>query len=170
MNQTDLMRQIGEKANALLEKYEYLLALLALLATILYYLNILSAEVLLIPVFSIYALVIFFCAYIPVLPDEESQPARPELLGFTNFIYKLMCLSCSVGLLAILFTLSHWPGGEMMGNLSISSCGICLVGMLILQFGFNVKSKAFDSRHYYRLAILLVFSLYFMIERVQLFG
>jgi hypothetical protein len=170
MNQSDLMQPIAAKVNQLLEKYEYLISLLSLLAIILNYYHISPADILMQIVLSAYAAAIFLCAYLPVLPDEEGQVKNPQMVGFTNFIFKLTCLSSSVALLSILFNFSKWPGGEVMGNLSIINCGVCLLGMLILQFGYHIKSKAFDPRNYYRLAILLVFSLYFMIERNQLFG
>jgi hypothetical protein len=169
MNQSELMRPIGEKVYPLLERYEYIISLFALLAIILHYLHISPAGILLNLVLSTYAVVIFLCAFVPALPEEESQLNSPKLIGFINFVYRLMWLSCSVGLISILYNLSHWPGGEVMGNISVSSCGICLLAMLILQFGFNIKCKAHEPRHYYRVAILLIFSLYFTFQRSQLF-
>ncbi|MFN8207263.1 MAG: hypothetical protein U0T82_07630 [Bacteroidales bacterium] len=164
MNQAELMNPIGKKVNSLLEKYEYIISLLAFLTIIFHYLHIPGATTILNLVFSAYALAMFLCAFDPVLDGEDSHFKNPQLTGIINFIYKLMCMASSVGLTSILFILSYRPGGKIMNFLSISNFSICLLAMLILQFGFKIESKAFAVRHYYRVVILFAFSIYFMVE------
>ena len=61
------------------------------------------------------------------------------------FVNKLTQLASSIGLLAILFTILHYPGATMMLLVSLPSLVFGLIGFLIIKFKDNKTKKIIDA-------------------------
>ena len=156
--QSEITDKIGKFIQPRLDKYESIFALIALLVFIL----IAAAELPLEPLFSFTLVtlsVVYFFSAFAVNPEEKTD-------GVDRFIIKLAAWSCSVGIIGLLFRLSHWPGGKEIHILGLLATGLALVGILYTR-NKKPESDIFNNRWIIRVIVIAVLSLFLILAPTE---